>query len=57
VQVSQVDGCWQLLVNHHRFYNKEAGLEHGDREKLAENGGNSFRTWRTDPATSVTAER
>lgn len=48
VEVRQIDGCWQILVNHQRFYIKGAGLEHGDQEKLAEHGGNSFRTWRTE---------
>jgi hypothetical protein len=48
VEIRQMDGCWQILVNHQKFYIKGAGLEHGDQEKLAEHGGNSFRTWRTD---------
>jgi hypothetical protein len=48
VEVSQIDGCWQILINHRRFYIKGAGLEHGDQEKLAEHGGNSFRTWRPE---------
>src|SRR5579871_2302245 len=48
VEVRQIDGCWQILINHQRFYIKGAGLERGDQEKLAEHGGNSFRTWRTE---------
>jgi Glycosyl hydrolases family 2, TIM barrel domain len=47
VEVKQVEGHWQLLVNHQPFYIKGAGLESGDQEKLAAHGGNSFRTWRT----------
>lgn len=37
-----------LLVNGESFYIKGAGLEFGNIAKLAEHGGNSFRTWRTD---------
>lgn len=48
VEVRQVDGRWQVLVNHQPFYIKGAGLEFGDQEKLALHGGNSFRTWRTE---------
>ncbi len=48
VQVARVDGSWQILVNHRQFYIKGAGLEHGDQERLAANGANSFRTWRTE---------
>jgi hypothetical protein len=48
VEVSKVDGRWQLLVNHQPFYIKGAGLEYGSQEKLAAHGGNSFRTWSTE---------
>jgi hypothetical protein len=48
VEVSRIDGRWQLLVNHQPFFIKGAGLEFGNQEKLAAHGGNSFRTWRTD---------
>ena len=48
VEVRQVDGRWELLVNQKPFYIKGAGLEFGDQEKLAAAGGNSFRTWRTE---------
>jgi hypothetical protein len=48
VEVRNVDGRWQLYVNHQPFYIKGAGLEHGDQEKLAAHGGNSFRTWHTE---------
>ena len=47
VDIRKVDGRWQLYVNHQPFYIKGAGLEHGDQEKLAAHGGNSFRTWST----------
>jgi len=47
VEVRQVQGRWQLYVNHQPFFIKGAGLEFGDQEKLAAAGGNSFRTWRT----------
>jgi hypothetical protein len=48
VKLRKVDGCWRLFVNDKPFYIKGAGLEFGSQEKLAEHGGNSFRTWRTD---------
>jgi hypothetical protein len=39
---------YQLLVNGDPFFIKGAGLEFGNIAKLAEHGGNSFRTWRTN---------
>lgn len=48
VEVKKTDGKWQLYVNHKPFFIKGAGLEFGNVEMLAEVGGNSFRTWRTD---------
>ena len=39
---------YRLYVNSEEFFVKGAGLEFGDIEALAENGGNSFRTWRTE---------
>ncbi len=39
---------YRLFVNGNEFYVLGAGLEFGDIEALAENGGNSFRTWRTE---------
>jgi hypothetical protein len=48
VEVRQTDGRYQLYVDHKPFYIKGAGLEFGNQEKLAEHGGNSFRTWRTE---------
>ena len=48
VEVRQTDGRYQLYVDHQPFYIKGAGLEFGNQEKLAEHGGNSFRTWRTE---------
>ena len=42
------DGTFSLYVNGEPFYIKGAGLEFGSVAKLAENGANSFRTWRTD---------
>jgi len=48
VEVRQVDGRWQLYVNHQPFYIKGAGIEFGSPEKLKEHGGNSFRTWSTE---------
>jgi hypothetical protein len=48
VEVQNVGGKYQLLVNGKPFYIKGAGLEFGNQEKLAAHGGNSFRTWRTE---------
>lgn len=47
-EISQTDGNYQLLVNGEPFFIEGAGLEFGNIEALAEHGGNSFRTWRTD---------
>lgn len=40
--------AYQLFVNREPFYIKGAGLEYGSIPKLAEHGGNSFRTWSTN---------
>ncbi|MDB6068004.1 MAG: beta-galactosidase [Pedosphaera sp.] len=48
VELHKVGDGYQLSVDHKPFYIKGAGLEFGNQEKLAEHGGNSFRTWRTD---------
>ncbi len=53
VEVCQVEGRWQLFVNHQPFYIKGAGLESGRIEELAAAGGNSFRTWRADNGRQV----
>lgn len=47
-EIKLEDGKYQLYVNGEPFWIKGAGLEFGNVEKLAEHGGNSFRTWRTD---------
>jgi hypothetical protein len=41
-------GEFRLFVDNKEFYIKGAGLEFGNIEALAQNGGNSFRTWRTE---------
>ena len=48
VEIRQLDGRYELYVDGEPFYIEGAGLEFGDVERLAERGGNSFRTWRTD---------
>src|SRR5271156_1334648 len=48
VELHQTEGAYQLFVDHKPFFIKGAGLEFGNQEKLAEHGGNSFRTWRTE---------
>jgi len=48
VQILQTNGGYELYVDARPFYIKGAGLEIGDQEKLAEHGGNSIRTWRTE---------
>ena len=47
VEILQTNGGYQLLVDHRPFYIEGAGLGSGSLEKLAECGGNSFRTWST----------
>ena len=42
------DGTYSLYLDGELFYIQGAGLEFGSVAKLAENGANSFRTWRTD---------
>lgn len=39
---------FELRLNGEPFYIKGAGLEFGNIPKLAEHGGNSFRTWTTN---------
>jgi hypothetical protein len=48
VELIHTNDCYQLYVDHKPFYIKGAGLESGNQEKLAEHGGNSIRTWRTE---------
>ena len=48
VEMRQVDGKYRLFVNGEEFYVKGAGCEFGPCYKIAEHGGNSLRTWRTD---------
>lgn len=48
VEIRQADGRYRMYVDGEPFFIEGAGLEFGDVEALAERGGNSFRTWRTD---------
>lgn len=48
VEVVEIDGRYQVLRGGEPYEIKGAGLEFGSIEALAEHGGNSFRTWRTD---------
>lgn len=48
VEILKTNGGYQLLVDQRPFYIKGAGLESGNQEKLAEHGGNSLRTWRSE---------
>jgi hypothetical protein len=48
VEIREDDRRYQLYVDGEPFFIKGAGLEFGSIERLAERGGNSFRTWRTD---------
>ncbi len=48
VVVKQVDGRYELHRDGRPYRIRGAGLEFGSVEKLAEHGGNSFRTWRTE---------
>lgn len=48
VQLTKVDGKFQLMVNNEPYFIDGAGLEFGDIPSVKAHGGNSFRTWRTD---------
>jgi hypothetical protein len=48
VELKYEDGKYQLYREGQPYYIKGAGLEFGNLESLARNGGNSFRTWRTE---------
>ncbi|MBL8311274.1 MAG: hypothetical protein JNL19_12670 [Burkholderiales bacterium] len=48
VSVQTANGKSQLIVAGKPFYVKGAGLEFGNPETLAANGGNAMRTWRTE---------
>ncbi|HNQ90573.1 MAG TPA: glycoside hydrolase family 2 TIM barrel-domain containing protein [Verrucomicrobiota bacterium] len=48
VEIRKTDDSYRLYVRGEPFYIKGAGLEFGNQEKLAEHGGNSFRTWCTE---------
>lgn len=48
VELSHINGKYQLLVNNKPFYIKGAGLEFGEIGSLAKHKANSFRTWRTE---------
>ncbi len=48
VELKQVDGQYRLFVNGEAFFVKGAGCEFGPCYQVAEHGGNSIRTWRTD---------
>ncbi len=48
VELVNENGNFQLLVNKKPFYIKGAGLEFGNIASVADHGGNSFRTWRTE---------
>jgi hypothetical protein len=48
VEIRKTGDRYQLYVDQQPFYINGAGLEFGSQEKLAEHGGNSFRTWRTE---------
>ncbi|MEM1412100.1 MAG: glycoside hydrolase family 2 TIM barrel-domain containing protein, partial [Pseudomonadota bacterium] len=48
VTLEQHESGWVLLRDGAPFEIHGAGVEFGDKAKLAARGGNSFRTWRTD---------
>lgn len=47
VEISELDGKYQLLRNGKPYLVKGAGLADGDLKRLAAHGGNSIRTWGT----------
>ncbi|MCF8228361.1 MAG: hypothetical protein K9G58_03160 [Bacteroidales bacterium] len=48
VSIQQEKDAYKLYLNDEEFFIKGAGLEFGNIKALAEHGGNSFRTWRTE---------
>jgi len=48
VEMRETDGKYRLFVNGEEFFVKGAGCEFGPCYRVAEHGGNSIRTWRTD---------
>lgn len=48
VELQNIEGKYQLLVNQKEFYIDGAGLEFGNVAMLAKHNANSFRTWRTE---------
>lgn len=48
VEMRETDGRFRLYVNGEEFFVKGAGCEFGPCYRIADHGGNSFRTWRTD---------
>lgn len=52
-EVKQVNGKWTILRNGQPYKVQGAGIDNGSYKKLAEAGGNSIRTWRTDDAEAV----
>lgn len=53
VEIRTIGDRYQLFVNQQPFYVNGAGLEFGDIKRLAQHGGNSFRTWRTENGQST----
>jgi hypothetical protein len=56
VELKQTGDNYQVYVEGEPFWINGAGLEFGNVEALAEHGGNSFRTWRTDNGQSTGQE-
>ncbi len=56
MELKNENGAYQLYLNGEPFWIDGAGLEFGNVEALAEHGGNSFRTWRTDNGQSTGKE-
>jgi hypothetical protein len=48
ISILKSNGNYNLLVNNKPFFIKGAGVEFGKIATVAENGGNSIRTWRTE---------
>jgi Glycosyl hydrolases family 2, TIM barrel domain len=46
--IQKTNEGFELLVNGEPFFIEGAGLEFGSIPELAKNGGNAFRTWRTE---------
>ncbi|UTW45479.1 hypothetical protein KFE80_00675 [bacterium SCSIO 12696] len=57
VEIVESNGKYQLLRDGKPYYVKGAGIDDGDIDTFAKNGGNSFRTWSVVDGSGRTAQQ